>query len=151
VHFVLGEDRDTHTVRVQPAFTAFCKDLGTEVSACRPYRARRGKTESGVGYIKRNAIAGLAFASFAALEAHQACSLTVEANQRVHDTTHEQPRVRFERDEQKMLRPLPSTTKAVRGRRVPHRDRLLRRHRHDSSRIVSFVRRLTCWSASTKS
>ena len=118
---VVGEDRDTQTVRVHPAFAAFCKDWGTEVSACRPYRARtKGKTESGVGYVKRNAIAGRAFASFAALEAHLA-SWIVEADQRVHGTTHEQPRVRFERDEQRTLRPLPSTTMPVRARRVPRR------------------------------
>jgi hypothetical protein len=76
---------------VHPAFAAFCKDWGVGVAACRPYRARtKGKTESGVGYVKRNAIAGLAFTSFAALEAHLARWMT-EADQRVHGTTHERP------------------------------------------------------------
>ncbi len=118
---VVGEDRDTLTVRVHPSFASFCKDWGTEVSACRPYRARtKGKTESGVGYVKRNAIAGRTFASFAALEAHLA-SWMVEADQRIHGTTHEQPCVRFERDERKALRPLPSQTMPVRARRVPRR------------------------------
>ena len=33
---------------------------------CQPYRARtKGKTESGVGYVRRNALAGLAFARLA--------------------------------------------------------------------------------------
>jgi transposase len=60
--------------------------------ACSPARARRiahgpkGKTESGVKYVKRNALAGLTFESFSALEQH----LTVwmaEADRRVpwHD------------------------------------------------------------------
>ena len=41
---------------------AFCSDWGVEAARCRPYRARtKGKTESGVGYVKRNAIAGRAF------------------------------------------------------------------------------------------
>ena len=92
---VIGEDRETHAARVHPAFAAFCKDWGVEVAACRPYRARtKGKTESGVGYVKKNAIAGLSFTSFAALEAHLARWI-VEADQRIHGTTHERPSVRF--------------------------------------------------------
>jgi hypothetical protein len=118
---VIGEDRETHTARVHPAFAAFCKDWGVEVAACRPYRARtKGKTESGVGYVKRNAIAGLAFTSFAALEAHLA-QWMVNADARVHGTTHEQPSVRFERDERASLRALPSTSVPVRERRISRR------------------------------
>lgn len=68
---VVGEDRESGTARVHPAFAAFCKDWGVGVAACRPYRARtKGKTESGVGYVKKNAIAAVSFANFAALEAH---------------------------------------------------------------------------------
>lgn len=118
---VIGEDRESGTARIHPAFAAFCKDWGVEVAACRPYRARtKGKTESGVGYVKRNAIAGLAFTSFAALEAHLARWM-VEADQRVHGTTHERPIVRFERDEQAALRGLPSPAMPVRERRVSRR------------------------------
>lgn len=118
---VVGEDRETGTARVHPAFAAFCKDWSVEVSACRPYRARtKGKTESGVGYVKRNAIAGLSFTSFAALEAHLARWITT-ADQRIHGTTHERPDVRFERDERAALRPLPSPLLPVRERRVSRR------------------------------
>jgi transposase len=118
---VVGEDRESGHVRVHPAFAAFCKDWGVEVSACRPYRARtKGKTESGVGYVKRNAIAGRFFASFVELEAHLAQWMT-EADQRTHGTTHEQPLVRFERDERSALRPLPSTAMPVRARRIQRR------------------------------
>ena len=118
---VVGQDRETGTAKVHPAFARFCKDWGVEVTACRPYRARtKGKTESGVGYVKRNAIAGLAFTSFAALEAHLA-RWHVEADQRTHGTTHERPDVRFERDEGTALRPLPSPVMPVRERRVSRR------------------------------
>jgi transposase len=118
---VIGEDRATGTARIHPAFAAFCKDWGVEVSACRPYRARtKGKTESGVGYVKRNAIAGLSFTSFAALEAHLERWL-VEADKRIHGTTHERPAERFERDETSALRPLPSVVLPVRERRVSRR------------------------------
>jgi len=118
---VVGEDRESGTARVHPAFAAFCKDWGVDVTACRPYRARtKGKTESGVGYVKRNAIAGLSFTSFAALEAHLARWMA-EADRRVHGTTHERPIDRFERDEHRALRPLPSPVMPVRERRVSRR------------------------------
>ena len=118
---VVGHDRETGTARIHPAFAAFCRDWGVEVSACRPYRARtKGKTESGVGYVKRNAIAGLAFPTFAALEAHLARGMT-EADRRIHGTTHEPPMARFERDERATLRGLPSATLRVRERRVSRR------------------------------
>jgi hypothetical protein len=75
--------------------------------ACAPYRARtKGKDERGVGYVKRNAIAGRSFASWAALEAHLAWWMREVADQRVHGTTGEVPMVRFEREERQALRPL---------------------------------------------
>lgn len=118
---VIGEDRESGVVRVHPAFAAFCKDWGVDVAACRPYRARtKGKTESGVGYVKRNAIAGLSFTSFAALEAHLA-QWIVGADQREHGTTHERPIDRFERDERSALLPLPSPVIPVRERRISRR------------------------------
>jgi transposase len=118
---VVGADRETGAAHVHPAFAAFCKDWGVAVAACRPYRARtKGKTESGVGYVKRNAIAGISFTSFAALEAHLA-QWRVDADQRVHGTTHERPIDRFERDERGALRPLPSPVLPVRERRVTRR------------------------------
>ena len=118
---VTGEDRESGVVRVHPAFAAFCKDWGVDVAACRPYRARtKGKTESGVGYVKRNAIAGLSFTSFAALEAHLA-QWIIGADQREHGTTHERPIDRFERDERSALLPLPSPVIPVRERRISRR------------------------------
>lgn len=118
---VVGEDRETGTARIHPVFAGFCKDWGVDVAACRPYRARtKGKTESGVGYVKRNAIAGIPFTSFAALEAHLE-RWRLDADQRVHGTTHERPDVRFDRDEKTALRSLPSPSMPVRERRVTRR------------------------------
>ena len=70
---VLGRDRTTGTVVFHPAYLAFCRDWDVQPRACAPYRARtKGKTEAGVKYVKRNGLADLAFASFAALERHLA-------------------------------------------------------------------------------
>jgi hypothetical protein len=70
---VLGRDRATATVTFHPSYLAFCRDWDVQPRACAPYRARtKGKVQSGVKYVKRNALAGRPFASFAALEQHLA-------------------------------------------------------------------------------
>ena len=76
-------------------------------------------------YVKRNGLADLEFTSFAALEAHLAAWM-ITADARVHGTTHEAPRVRFDREERQALRPLPA-------RALPRREqRLRRRVAHDA-------------------
>jgi transposase len=118
---ILGRDIESGVVHVHPAFSAFCADWGVAPRACRPYRARtKGKTESGVGYVKRNAIAGRAFESFAALEAHLAAWM-IAADTRTHGTTHERPLDRFEREERQALRPLPARPLPVRQQRLSRR------------------------------
>jgi transposase len=117
---VAGRDRTTGTVVFQPAYLAFCRDWDVQPRACAPYRARtKGKTEAGVKYVKRNALAGLTFESFAALEIHLAEWMPL-ADVRIHGTTHEAPATRFTRAEAAALRPLPALP-------LPPRDQRLRR------------------------
>lgn len=117
---VRGRDRATGTVTFHPGYVAFCRDWDVQPRACAPYRARtKGKVESGVKFVKRNALAGRTFASFAALEQHLAQWMD-EVDRRVHGTTHERPCDRFVRDEHTALRPLPS-------RPLPRRAQRLRR------------------------
>jgi len=118
---VVGRDREAGVARLHPAFAQFCRELDVAVRVCRPYRARtKGKTESGVGYVKRNAIAGRGFASFAELERHLAAWM-VRADEREHGSTHEPPRVRFEREEAATLKPLPALPPPARERRLERR------------------------------
>lgn len=117
---VTRHDRAVGVVVYHPAYLAFCKDWGVIPRACAPYRARtKGKTESGVKFVKRNAIAGRAFESFAALEAHLS-EWMLGADMREHGTTHERPMDRFERAERAALRALPA-------RPLPTREQRLRR------------------------
>ena len=75
--------------------------------ACAPYRARtKGKTESGVRYVKKNAFAGHSVTSWEAFKAHLSRWEREVANARIHGTTGEAPIVRFERDEAHRLKPL---------------------------------------------
>jgi transposase len=84
---------------------AFAKHWGFRPRACAPYRARtKGKDERGVGYVKKNAIAGRRFVSWSALEAHLEAWTRDVADARVHGTTDEIPLERFLRDEAKALR-----------------------------------------------
>jgi transposase len=131
---VLSHDRAAGTVVFHPGYLAFCKDWDVQPKACGPYRARtKGKTESGVKYVKRNALAGRSFASFAELEAHLVTWMA-EADRREHGTTHEAPLVRFEREERHALRPLPI-------RALPRRERRLRRKvAHDALVDVDTIR-----------
>ena len=73
---------------------AFAKHWGFRPRACAPYRGRtKGKTESGVGYVKKNAIAGHSIATWEAFEAHLARWERDIANVRIHGTTGEVPMV----------------------------------------------------------
>jgi hypothetical protein len=81
--------------------------LGFWPRACAPYRARtKGKTENGVGYVKRNAIAGRSFPSWEAFEAHLEAWTRDVADVRVHGTTGEAPLARFRRAEAQALKPI---------------------------------------------
>ena len=119
----LVSDRDdlSGEVYFNPAFLQFCRDWEVTPRACRPYRARtKGKVESGVKYVKRNAIAGRCFESFAALEAHLA-RWSARVDRRVHKTTREKPVDRFEHAEGAALRLLPERPLQVRERRLTRR------------------------------
>jgi len=64
-------NRQTREVKLNDRFSSFCSYRGVTPRACAPYRAQtKGKDERGVGYVKRNAIAGHTFASLDALQAH---------------------------------------------------------------------------------
>jgi len=102
---VLHHDPSSREVVLHPRLHAFAKHWGFRIRACAPYRARtKGKDERGVGYVKRNAIAGRRFASWAAMEAHLDAWTRDIADLRVHGTTGEAPIDRFLREEAGALR-----------------------------------------------
>jgi transposase len=82
-----------------PEFEAFCGHWGVIPRACKPFRAQtKGKVESGVGYVKRNALGGTGFDSDKALDEHLAWWMLNVADVRIHGTTHERPIDRFEHE-----------------------------------------------------
>jgi transposase len=91
--------RSAGQVLWHPRFEDFARYYGFTPRACQPYRARtKGKVESGVKYVKRNALAGRRFASWAAVEAWLEEWAATVADVRLHGTTHERPIDRFARE-----------------------------------------------------
>ena len=122
---VLSKDEANGTVEWNRRFKERMDFYGVEVKLCRYYRAQtKGKVESGVKYVKRNALAGRRFASFDELNAWlEQWALTV-ADQRIHGTTHEKPAERFVREERATMiavdaRP-PTRESRTMSRRVSH-------------------------------
>lgn len=114
-------DAATREVVFNERLGAFARYWGFRPVACAPYRARtKGKDERGVGYVKRNAIAGRSFASWAALEAHLAWWMREVADRRVHGTTGEVPAQRFAA-ERAALKPLAERAPFEQGRELVRR------------------------------
>jgi len=122
---VKTHDIARHQVEFSGPFLAFARYWGFQPRACAPYRARtKGKDESGVGYVKKNAIAGRCFDSWTQLEAHLQWWMRQIADQRIHGTTGERPWERFLR-EREALKPLGGRPPFVQVRelsRVVHND-----------------------------
>jgi transposase len=82
-----------------PTYADFAGYYGFRPWACAPYRPQtKGKVESGVKYVGRNALAGKRFHSWAHLNAWLLEWTTTIADERVHGTTHERPAARFARE-----------------------------------------------------
>lgn len=118
---VTEHDVSTRKVQFNPRFEAFCRHWDVRARACAPFRARtKGKTENGVGYVKKNAVAGHTFESWGAFEAHLARWQREVSDVRIHGTTGEAPQVRFE-SERSYLRPIDGITPFVQVRELVRR------------------------------
>jgi transposase len=117
---VLRHDRRRRVLTFTTGFEAFCRDWSIQARACAPYRAQtKGKTESGVGYVKGNALAARRFSSLEELQGHL-LDWSLKADERIHGTTGERPRERFEK-ERSALGALPERAVVVPLRRLLRR------------------------------
>lgn len=88
-------------------FLRFAHHWGFTPRACRPYRAQtKGKVERPVRYVRGNFVYGRTFLHDADLDHQRQIWLDHVANVRLHGTTRERPRMRFDRDERVLLQPL---------------------------------------------
>lgn len=89
-----------------PKYLDFARHHGFEITACTPGRGNeKGRVENGIGYVKKNLLAGLELPEFAALQPAAQLWVDSVANMRVHSATHERPIDRFTQERPK-LRPL---------------------------------------------
>jgi transposase len=88
-------------------FLRFAHHWSFTPRACRPYRAQtKGKVARPVRYLRDNFVYGRTFANDADLDQQRRQWLDTVANVRLHATTRERPRERFDRDERLLLHAL---------------------------------------------
>ena len=88
-----------------PKYLEFSRHWGFDISACNVGKGNeKGRVENGVGYVKKNFLAGLELPDFAALQPAAQLWVDTVANVRVHGETHERPIDRFEKERSKLQR-----------------------------------------------
>jgi transposase len=88
-------------------FLRFAHHWGFTPRACRPYRAQtKGEVERPVRYVRSNLAYGRTFLHDADLDLQRQMWLDRVASVRIHGTTHERKRVRFDREERFLLQPV---------------------------------------------
>ena len=119
---VTSKEESTGQVVWNASFKDRMDFYGVEVKLCRYYRAQtKGKVESGVKYVKRNALAGRRFRDLAELNAYLLEWCLGVADERIHGTTHEKPSARFARAERliSVAARSPAPRERVESRSVP--------------------------------
>jgi transposase len=92
--------------QLHPRYLDFARHFGFEIKACGPYKPHeKGRVENGVGYFKKNFLAGLELSSLEALNAAARQWLQAVADVRIHGETRQKPQDLFEQ-EKPALRPL---------------------------------------------
>ncbi len=92
---------------LNPKYLDFSKHYGFKIAPCNVGKGNeKGRVENGVGYVKKNFLAGLELPDFCALNPAAKAWLETIANARIHGETKEKPAVRFV-EEKKCLLPLP--------------------------------------------
>jgi len=90
-----------------PKYLDFANHYGFTIAACNVGKGNeKGRVENGVGYVKKNLLAGLDIPDFAAIHPAARNWLDTVANVRIHGETREKPVERFEK-ERTYLNPLP--------------------------------------------
>ena len=126
LHHRRDPESGRHQVIWHPTYADFAAFYGFTPWAHWPYRPQtKGKTESGVKYVQRNALVGKRFRSWPHLNDWLLEWATTIADQRVHGTTHELPAQRFTREQLSPLGPRRVYQRERVGHRVVASDSLV--------------------------
>jgi len=100
---------DWYDPEIHPKLQSFAQYYGTVILPAKPYTPRhKGKVESGVKYVKRNALKGRVFTSLADENQFLLNWETQVADRRIHGTTKQQVERLFMQAERRALLPLPA-------------------------------------------
>lgn len=115
---------DWYDPELNPKLVSFCVHYGTNLMPCRPRTPEhKGKCESGVKYVKTNALAGREFVSLAAQNQFLLHWEATVADLRIHGTTRKQVAGLFAEEKPSLLALPPSLFECFEeGRRTVHRD-----------------------------
>jgi len=119
------EQADWFDPELNPKLRAFGEYYGIAILPTRPCTPRhKGKIESGVGYVKGNALKGHIFQSLEEENRHLLTWESTVADQRIHGTIRQQVGKLFAEVERPALRPLPAARFPFfhEGQRKVHRD-----------------------------
>ena len=90
-----------------PRYVDFARHYGFTIAPCNVGAGHeKGRVEAGVGYVKKNLLAGLEITDFSLIDPIAREWLDTIANVRTHGETRRRPVDRFE-EERDRLRPLP--------------------------------------------
>ena len=82
-----------------PTYLDFSRHWGFEIAPCNVRSGNeKGRVENGVGYVKKNFLAGLELADFATLQPAAALWVDTVADVRIHGATQQRPIDRFEEE-----------------------------------------------------
>jgi hypothetical protein len=99
---------DWYDAEIHPKLQSFARHYGTVFLPTKPYTPRhKGKIESGVKYVKRNALQARVFSSLAEENEFLLRWETQVADERIHGTTKRHIGKLFEQAERRELLPLP--------------------------------------------
>ena len=99
---------DWYDPEIHPKLQSFAQHYGTVFLPTKPYTPEhKGKVEAGVKYVKNNGLKGRQFVSLEAQNEHLRVWEERIADTRLHGTTKQQVRQRFEELERPTLMPLP--------------------------------------------
>lgn len=116
---------DWYDPEIHPKLQSFAAHYGTVFLPTKPYTPRhKGKVESGIKYVKQNALKGRSFASLTEQNEFLSHWETHVADTRIHGTTKRQVGKLFEQHERQALLPLSVERFAFfhEARRAVHRD-----------------------------
>ena len=86
-----------------PKYLDFARHWGFEISACNVRSGNeKGRVENGVGYVKKNFLAGLELSDFSAMQSAAQLWVDTVADVRTHESTHQRPIDRFEAERAKL-------------------------------------------------